>query len=250
MKKCIALASALFMGCGMASSNTNEVGKEMNERHAWSPYVTWLQSDDRMESYLRNIDDYSVESLKKTLQNLNEDHERAKLLLKKRAGSGDKKINDRYKRLKHAIRRELRHRKPAVMPAGKLLYFSYSNSNAFAGMSEHITLDGRKGKHELKVEKRQMNWGDPGEEGKKDAAPKEVGDSVFQRVREMVEEGKLYEVGRSYQPDVDITDASSWLLEIVFEQGFISSSGYAEGPDHSKALNAITDYLTTLAPDF
>jgi hypothetical protein len=66
----------------------------------------------------------------------------------------------------------------------------------------------------------------------------------------MVEEGKLYEVGRSYQPDVDITDASSWSLEIVFEQGFISSSGYAEGPDHSKALNAITDYLTTLAPDF
>ena len=58
--------------------------KLMNERNAWSPYVTWLQSDDRMESYLRNIDDYSVESLKKTLQNLNEDHERAKLLLKAR----------------------------------------------------------------------------------------------------------------------------------------------------------------------
>ena len=268
------LTTVLFMGCTMVSSQTDEVVKELNERGFWFPYVTWLQSDDKMEGYLRNIDDNSMGRLKETLQALNEDHERALALLKARTEIGGKKkgkkqderlarrfkdleaakrafdaaeqADRRYNRLKSAIRHELDHKKPAVMPDGQLLYFNYSTSNAFAGSSEEITLDGRKGKHELKVNIQRMRWGDPEEEEKKAADPKEVGGSVFQRVKEMVEQGKLYEVGRHYMPDVDITDASNWSLEIVFEQGSISSSGYAEGPDHHKALYAITDYLTTL----
>jgi len=257
----------------MVSAQTDVVVKELNERGSWSPYVTWLQSDDKMEGYLSNINDNSVASLKETLQALDEDHRRAQALLKARTEVGGKKkgkkqderlahrfknlevakhafdeaelVDHRYNRMKRAIRHELHHRKPSVMPAGKLLYFSYSISNSFAGSSEKIILDGRKGKHELKVQTQQMNWGDSDEADNKTADFKEVSDSVFLRVREMVEQGKLYEVGRQYTPDVNITDASNWSLEIVFEQGSIVSSGYAEGPDNRKALHAITDYLKT-----
>ena len=273
MKKCLALASAFFMGCGMVSAQTDVVVKELNERGSWSPYVIWLQSDDKMEGYLSNINDNSVASLKETLQALDEDHGRAQALLKARTEIGGKRkgkkqderlarcfkdlevakrafdaaeqVDYRYNQLKRAIRHELHHRKPSVMPAGKLLYFSYSISDAFAGSSEQIILDGRKGKHELKVQTQQMNWGDSNKEDNKAADFKEVSDSVFLRVREMVEQGKLYEVGRQYTPDVDITDGSNWSLEIVFEQGTIKSSGYAKGPDNRKALHAITDYLKT-----
>ncbi len=273
MKKCLALASALFMGCSMVSSQTTQVVKELNERGTWFPYVIWLQSDDKMEGYLRNINDNSVARLKETLQALDEDHGRAQALLKARTEIGGKRkgkkqderlarcfknlevakrafdaaeqVGYRYNQLKRAITHELHHRKPVVMPAGKLMYFNYSISNAFAGSSVQIILDGRKGKHELKVQTEQMNWGDSNEEDNKTADFKEVSDSVFLRVREMVEQGKLYEVGRQYTPDVIIYDYSNWSLEIVFEQGSIVSSGYAEGPDNREALHAITDYLKT-----
>jgi hypothetical protein len=273
MKKYIALASAFFMGCGMVSAQTDMVVKELNERGSWSPYVTWLRSDDKMEDYLRNINDNSVAKLKETLQTLDEDHERAQTLLKARTEIGGKKkgkkqderlarcfknleaakrafdeaeqVDYRYNRLKQAIRNEIDHRKPSFMPDGKLLYFSYRTSNAYAGYREQITLDGRKGKHELKVEILHMNGGGSEEKDNKNADIKEVSDSVFLRVREMVEQGKLYEVGRHYTPDVEIMDASNWSLEIVFEQGTIKSDGYAEGPDHRKDLYAIIDYLKT-----
>ena len=70
-----------------------------------------------------------------------------------------------------------------------------------------------------------------------------VDDSVFQRVRDMVESGMLYEIGKDYYPDFDITDASSWSLSIYFEKGDISSGGYATSPDHSDALSEIERYL-------
>ena len=66
---------------------------------------------------------------------------------------------------------------------------------------------------------------------------------MFQHVRDMVESGKLYEIGKDYYPDFDITDASSWSLSIYFEKGDISSSGYAAGPDHSDVLTEIERYL-------
>ena len=73
-----------------------------------------------------------------------------------------------------------------------------------------------------------------------------VADSVFQRVRDMVESGKLYEVGKHYSPDVMVTDASSWSLSIRFEGGSISSGGYASGPDHYEALREIEKYLVNM----
>ena len=273
MKKLLLLVVALFMGSGLMEAQTTDmVVNELNKSGFWNPYVRWLQSDDTMEGYLSNLGDNSVEKMKSTLRGLEDDHLRAQSLLKARAEIGGKKkgekqdkhlasrfkdveaakrafekaeqVERRYEVLKNAINHEIKHRKPAVMPAGKLLYFSYSTSNAFGGFSEEITLDGQKGKRELKVEERRMNISP--EEEEKPVVPKEVNDSVFQRVREMVEQGQLYEVGRHYLPDYDILDASNWSLYIVFEQGSIGSGGYAEGPDHHDTLHAIINYLTKI----
>lgn len=113
-----------------------------------------------------------------------------------------------------------------------------------SGLMEAQTTDMVVNEHELKVEARRMNVAP--EEEEKPVVPKEVNDSVFQRVREMVEQGRLYEVGRHYMPDYDILDASNWSLYIVFEQGSIGSGGYAEGPDHHDTLHAIINYLTKI----
>ncbi|MCR4920818.1 MAG: hypothetical protein K5945_03800 [Bacteroidaceae bacterium] len=262
------------MGCEMASSQTSDVVKELNERRFWFPSVMWLQSDDRMEGFLRNIDDYSEGKFMRTLRSLDDDHNEAQELIKVITKIGGKKkgkkqderlarrFNDieavkraldaaeqacvRYDRLKGAISERLKHMQPAAMPAGQLLYFHYTTNNAFAGYKQEVILDGRKGKHELKMEVQRM--GEPSLtplEG--EGAPKEVGDSVFQRVRDMVEQGQLYEVGREYMPDYKINDAPSWSLQIVFEQGSIDSSGYAERPDHDETLREIVEYLLAIS---
>lgn len=273
-KRLLGVAASLFLGCGIASSQTDEVVKELNNRGFWIPYVTWLQSDDRMESFLRDMGEKGRGSLQRTLASLDDDHERAQKLLKarkeicgkkkgkkmeerlasrfenveaaKRAFEAAEQAEVRYERLSRAIKYELNHRKPPVMPAGQLLCFRYSTGNAFGGYHFEVVLDGRKGKHELKVEEKRMRWGRPEGEEEKAVVPKEVDDSVFQRVRDMVEQGQVYDIGRYYMPDYDITDASNWSLDITFEQGSVSSGGYADGPDHHDTLNAITKYLTSV----
>lgn len=267
-RKVFLLAALLFMGCGMASAQTEEAVEELNSRGYWTPYTQWIQDDDKMESYLRMLNEKSAGQLKSTLEMLETDHKRAQDLLNarkeirskrlairfndadaaKRAFKTAKQAERRYERMKEAINLQLDQMEPAVMPAGRLLYFSYDTSNAFAAYQHEVTLDGRKGKHELKVEEKSMIIYE-GQEPPKKAEPKEVADSVFQRVRDMIEQGQLYDVGRYYMPDVDVLDASRWGLDMEFEQGKISTSGYATGPDHYKTLHAILDYLTAIFKD-
>ena len=267
-RKVFLLAALLFMGCGMASAQTEEAVEELNSRGFWTPYTQWIQDDDKMESYLRTLNEKSAGQLKSTLEMLETDHKRAQDLLNarkeirskrlairfndadaaKRAFKTAKQAERRYERMKKAINLQLDQMEPAVMPAGRLLYFSYDTSNAFAAYQHEVTLDGRKGKHELKVEEKSMIIYE-GQEPPKKAEPKEVADSVFQRVRDMIEQGQLYDVGRYYMPDVDVLDASRWGLDMEFEQGKISTSGYATGPDHYKTLHAILDYLTAIFKD-
>lgn len=267
MKKFCGLVAALFMGCGMASSQTDEVVKELNDRGYWTPYVFWLQDDDKMETYLNSLDEKCADHLKGTLNAIEDDHERAQALLnaRKEIGSSSRRLakyfNDvdvakrafdvaekadrRYERMKKAINEQLEHMKPAVMPGGPLLYFSYSSMNGFAAYKMEITLDGREGKHQVLVKNETMiRYLD--QEEPEEAQPKEVADSVFQRVRDMVEEGQLYDVSRNYLPDYDVMDADNWGMEIVCEQGRVSTSGYAGGPDHYKTLHAILDYLKAI----
>lgn len=131
------------------------------------------------------------------------------------------------------------------MPSGALKYFYFSSSNGFAGYREEFSLNKTGGKNILKVEiTRRMHM--PEDEGKK-TREIEVDDSVFQRVRDMVEEGKLYEVYREYHPEVMVTDATGWAMTIKFDGGEIRSTGYASGPDHRDTLNRILQYLAKVA---
>ena len=94
MKMFCGLVAALFMGCGMASSQTDEVVKELNGRGFWMPYVTWLQDNDKMETYLSSLDEKCAGHLKGTLEAIEDDHERAQALLnaRKEIGSSSRRL--------------------------------------------------------------------------------------------------------------------------------------------------------------
>ena len=62
-------------------------------------------------------------------------------------------------------------------------------------------------------------------------------------IAKLVEEGKLYEVGRYYSPDYMIMDASGWSMDFKFEGGSIHSGGYDTGPDNAITLSRILDFL-------
>ena len=248
----------------------NQTLKEMQDMHYWQCLSFWLGDHNRVESYVKNVSRYSITSLKATRERVVEEQNRVQAPKKvidaicgknkgekrqaalaeyftdmERANRVVDEVERIYKdsqTLIDAIDYEVEHREPAVMPEGRLLSFSSSAGNGFAGWRRGLTLkrdeNSESGTLTLKEERRR---------GPRAGANTDttivVADSVFQRVRDMVESGKLYEIGKDYYPDFDITDASSWSLSIYFEKGNISSSGYAAGPDHSDALSEIERYL-------
>lgn len=248
----------------------NQTLKKMQDMYFWQCGVHWLGAHDRAEGYVGNVSRYSIPSLKDTRELVVKEQNRVqmpKMVID--AICGDKKGEKRQAALAEyftditranrvvdeveriykdatmmidAIDYEIEHREPAVMPEGRLLSFSTSAGNGFAGWRRRLTLkrdeNSESGTLTLKEERRR---------GPRAGANTDttivVADSVFQHVRDMVESGKLYEIGKDYYPNFDITDASSWSLSIYFEKGDISSSGYAAGPDHSDALSEIERYL-------
>ena len=271
------LSILVFLLCGMMwaqgqTSQTSQVVEELNKRQFWTPYVNWLQSDDKMEDFLREMPGYNHLSLKNTLQEIEHDHSRAQQLLqaeKEIAGDSKGKKRDkllaarfsdiesakkafdtarqaerRYEILKRNIQEFMNVRSVSSMPSGALEEFHYVTSNGFAGYRKEVVLKKVDGKGQLLYDVKQMLW--DGEDVVKEPVPVAVEDSVFQRVRDMVEEGSLYDISKRYTPDVDITDASNWSLEIALKGGIISSDGYAVGPDHSDTLNNILNYLNTI----
>ena len=257
------------------SAQTKEVIDELNKSGFWMPYAQCLEDDGQMEGYLRNLDDFSIQSLNNTLHYIEEDHQRALALLKarkeicgkkkgkkadaelakhfkdleqaKRAFNNAEQAERRYEIVSRTINAELSHRKPPVMPEGRLLRFYHSVSNGYAGFRASMELvrkdDG--GGTLLVEEQNMMRHIEPGVE-EKEPEPIEVDDSVFVRVRDIVEQGHLYEVGRRYQPDIMIFDASGWSMNFEFEGGNIDSGGYANGPDHADTLNDVLRYLNAL----
>ena len=271
------LSILVFLLCGMMwaqgqTSQTTEVVEELNKRYFWTPYVNWLQSDDKMEYFLYEMPGYNHLSLKNTLRELEHDHSRAQQLLqaeKEIAGNSKGKKRDkllaarfndiesakkafdtarqaerRYEILKRNIQDFLNVKSVSSMPSGALKEFNYVTSNGFAGYRKEVVLKKVDGKGQLLYDVKQMLWN--GEDAEKEPVTVAVEDSVFQRVRDMVEEGSLYDISKRYTPDVDITDASNWSLDITLEGGTISSDGYAVGPDHSDTLNSILKYLNTI----
>ena len=143
-----------------------------------------------------------------------------------------------------------------TMPQGRLLSFSFTSGNGFAGWRTEIRLsrdDNNIGT--LICETRQMLRR---AEEEKEAKPVNVDDSVFVKVYNLIKEGELYNEAKDYQPLYDVTDGTNWGMSAMFEGTekyrnsdklrpvFMSTGGYMAGPDHSEALNSILTYLNKL----
>ncbi len=268
----IALLCALFFSIA-GQAQTDVIVKQINETGFWTPFALWLENESSAESFLRQISYFSDSSLLRTEEVLLHDHERARQILNARdeiiGKTKSRKKQDRklanyftnvdvarkifdkaeeteklYEKLASAIKGVRAGRKSPTMPSGALKSFSYQVNNGFARYHLEVSLMRKEGKNLLNVE--EDREGRLMEHPEEKSLAVEVQDSVFLRVRDMVEEGKLYEVGRRYAPDIMIFDASSWSMELVFEGGSIVSDGYASGPDHSDTLNGIMKYLTAL----
>ncbi len=237
------------------------------------PALFWLEDDEKAEQYLRSMGDFSIQRMQETKVDVDKELQETQQVLRVRkllVGKTKKvkkqnkrlakyfkdvdaarryfeeaeKVDRRCRMLSDAISSELGRRVPPQMPTGALTRFYYRTANGFAGYLFEVSLSKKEGKGWLSIKERKGMRGVPDEEeAEKAPAPIEVDDSVFQRVRDMVEEGKLYEVGRYYSPDYMITDASSWSMDFKFEGGTISSGGYATGPDNYQTLSRILDYL-------
>ena len=271
-----AIVAIAFLSIATLSyAQSEKVVKMINDRGFWRPSTRWLENDGTMKSYLSDIHLFSIESLRGTLEAIQEDSVKACEILetersivgKKKGRKRDILLSEHFDDVESAksvfaaasetlrlqgmlcsaINEELSHRSPREMPSGQLKHFSFTTSNGFAGFRLEITLDKKSGTGTLLVKEENHNR-HPSEEGakKKTFEPVEVNDSVFTRVRDMVEEGHLYEIGIVYSPDYMIMDASNWSLDMSFEGGSISSRGYATGPDHNDALRKITRYLSAV----
>lgn len=269
MKKILGLTAALVMGSNACSAQTDAVVDELNKRNFWAPWTSALQSDEQMESYMLGAGGSGTSQFSSMLRAIEEDHCRAQELLTardeiggkakgrkldkrlarrfkdvdaaKRAFSEAEQMERRYEVLKDFIIRQMGQRVPQKMPAGRLKSFSYVYSNAFAGYRDEFTLKRTGDNGELCIVEERFD-------GREPEKPRTVTveDSVLQRVRTMVEDGQLYDVGRRYAPEFDLMDGPSWSMDFSFEGGSISSSGYAAGPDHSDTLDAILKYLKEL----
>ncbi|MBP5693268.1 MAG: hypothetical protein J6W86_06115 [Bacteroidales bacterium] len=144
-----------------------------------------------------------------------------------------------------------------TMPEGRLLSFSYTAGNGFAGWSTECRLSrDENGKGTLKCETKQMIR--MANEEPKEAKAVEVDDSVFVKVYNMIKDGELYKESKNYQPLYDVTDGTGRNMGAVIEGTekyknsdklrpvFLSTGGYMSGPDHHEALFGILNYLQAL----
>lgn len=269
------LATVLTCIATVSHAQSEKVMKIINERGFWRPSTQWLENERAAMGYLSDIHSFSKESMRGTLEAIRDDSLVAREILdteraivgKKKGKKREQRLSEHFKdveransvfatasetlrlqeMLSSAINTELSHRPSPQMPSGQLSHFSFSNSNGFAGFRLEVTLDKKSGAGTLLVKEENRNRFPPDQE--KDEAtsqPVEVNDSVFTRVRTMVEEGLLYDIGSSYYPDYMIMDASGWSLYMKFDGGSISSGGYATGPDHSDTLHKIIKYLSAV----
>ena len=267
----IICAVALSLG---AWAQVDEVVAKINKDGAWQPRNYYLKSMKEAEDYVARVYDYSSGALKAILYETAVDHEWAQKILQtrdeiigktKKQKKQNKKLAKYFNDVNQAresfaqaeetetchefltnvlngfIEKGVTH----TMPSGALKSFSFTSSNGFAGFREEFSLRKDNGKNILKI-MIVRNMHHPEDPGHVDREL-EVDDSVLQRVRDMVEEGKLYDVSREYRPEMLVTDATGWSMYIRFEGGEVSSSGYATGPDHYDTLNQILQYLSQVA---
>lgn len=273
MKRIITCLAAALMSVGAAfgqkslSEDDKNLLNELASRGFFVTSCQWLTSDDRMESYMRMMHQFSAGQMQKTREAIAYDKKHAQRALDlrktlvgntKKAKKQDEALSRYFKDaerarrvfgqaeavvkrcdiLDGAIAGAIASYKESTMPTGRLLTFESGMNNGFAMRRNQLKLwRDEQGKGWLTLSQRFETT---------EVKAIEVDDSVFQHVRDIVEQKRLYTVGKQYMPDYEIMDASNWSLYIKFEGGSISSGGYASGPDNSLGLNEIESYLVAL----
>ena len=275
MKKIITCLAAALMSVGSVfgqktlDKESPELVKDLSRRGFYRSACQWLSDDGHMNGYIDMMGQFSAESRNETRKAVARDREEAQKIVNlkkaivgktKKAKKQDEAIAKYFPKVEVAhnifneaeavLRRCDRLEKvlgPVItgevpasgsMPKGKLLSYESSSSNSFAARRADLKLwRDKDGKGWLSFNTSFMN---------REAKAIEVDDSVFQRVRDLAEEHQLYTIGRRYEPDYEIMDASNWSLYAKFEGGSIDSSGYASGPGKSLGRNEIQRYLVQL----
>ena len=132
--------------------------------------------------------------------------------------------------------------------ARRLISFTYSSWNSYAGRTEEIHLVRLEGKDRGLLTSRveEMHWDESGEKVP-DVVQLEVSDSVLERVDAIIQKHRTYKMKSYYTPIFRVYDASSWSLDVKYEgEGSFSSGGYAEWPDKKLGLQDILQYLSGL----
>ena len=84
MNKFLTIMAILLTSFTGATAQNKELIDELNKRGFWMPYAQCLGSDDRMESFLMEMADYSNGLLQRPRETIEEDHQRALAVLQLR----------------------------------------------------------------------------------------------------------------------------------------------------------------------
>ncbi len=84
MNKILTIMAILLTSFTGAKAQNKELIDELNKRCFWMPYAQCLGSDDRMESFLMEMVNYSNGLLQRTRETIEEDHKRALAVLQVR----------------------------------------------------------------------------------------------------------------------------------------------------------------------
>ncbi len=274
MKKLIIMSLAtLIASLSFAQKPDANLVKKVEGMSYYYPQSHFLTSDNDAEGYIRRVSKYSKEAMTKTLEFMEGDYRQAKEILdlknsivrKKKGEKADKELAKyfkdadaakkifataegivrRYNFIKGVVEKSIESYPIRRMPQGELNYYSSSSSNGFAGWRREIKLeyDKKSGKRTLVFNNMNMHTPVKADEPQP-ITEIEVDESLFENVRQMIEEGKLYEIAEEYYADVFITDGTNWSLYIRFDdRKTISSGGYMSWPEQSDVINKIDNYL-------
>ena len=227
--KTLLLMAVLSCCVQVAWGQTEKMLELINSRGSYFPLMLWLEDESHAEGYIKQLHDFSLQSMRKTLEAVQEERKDAQTILiareeilgaklvskldskpkqkdldkqdeilKERFNEVDrlKKTFDKAKTtdrlcamLESAINSELNTRQPATMPGGSLKRFEYSTGNGYSGFHLEIFLGKKEGANVLRVEEKRMRF----EPDEKEPVVYDVvvDDSVFVKVRDMVEKGQI-----------------------------------------------------------
>ena len=257
MKKLIIMAMATLLGISLMGQK-REIVELINQKGTIESDMIWIKSDgwvssftDKMKLFNKTDLQFVVDQTEKEAARLDEIIRTRSDIIKnetdpeKQARKLERYFTDKDKaeecfRQAEALKaRALKVHDAAasylsmvhnILPEGELTCFKYFSKDVYSN-SFRVTLS-------------------KNDEGKavitynfEDEAV--VDNSVFDKVYNMIKEGQLYDIAKSYEPfdlPLDVNEWS-WTLTMNFGDNEIYSSGIGAEPDHKETLGAILDVL-------